>query len=156
MKPKTIKDLLRACDKFEKMATGFDLTKVINTYKPLLANEVAAGIRSINRLVTTNKDAAKAHSLEILDDVFGKIGVIVNNLNPTDPRGSDLAVKDMLAAANNGTFYTSGYNAGTGFDPTTRLGGNDSPAAHLYKLIEILKKFEGYVRYNEVVAPKPQ
>lgn len=156
MKPKTINDLLRACDKFEKMATGFDLTKVVNTYKPLLAAEVAAGIRSINRLVTTNKDAAKAQSLQSLDDIFGRVGETVNNLNAVDPRGSDIAVKNMLAVANSGTFYTSSYNAGIGYDPITRMGGGDSPAAHLNKIIEILKKFEGYVRYNEVIAPKTQ
>lgn len=156
MTSERIKKLLQACAAFEKKADSFNLSKVIKTYKPLLQYEYAAGIRSINRLVTTNKNAANARSLEVLDSAFGKIGIIADRLNPEDPRGTDIAIKDMTAAASSAAFYTHPYNAGTGYDPITHMGGNDSPAAHLSKIMEILKKFEVYVKYNEVIAPKPQ
>ena len=130
MKLKTTDNLLQACESFEKLAE-WDLSKVVKTFKPQLANEVAAGIRSINRLVTTNKDAAKADSLRSLDEVFGKIGEVVDRMDPIDTRGLDIGIRDIKAFIGSGTFYTNSYNAGTGFDPITRLGGADSPAAHL-------------------------
>lgn len=153
MNSKKIHSLLQACENFSKLAE-WDLSKVVKTYKPQLMNEVAAGIRSINYLVTTNKDAAKATSLRVLDDTFGNIGEIVNRLDFNDTRGLDISLRDMRSIVGTGMFYTSSYNAGTGFDPITRLGGNDSPAAHLNNIWKIIEKMEGYFKYNTVIAPR--
>lgn len=153
MKPKQINSLLQACANFEKMAE-WDLSKIVRTYKPQLANEVSAGINSINRLVTTNKDAAKAESLQVLDEVFGKIGDTVNRMDSVDTRGLDIGIRDIRAFVGSGSFYTSSYNAGVGFDPITRMGGADSPAAHLNNIIKIVEKLEGYLKYNNVIAPR--
>lgn len=153
MKPKSLTALLQACENFEKLAE-WDLSKIVNTYKPQLANEVAAGIRSINHLVTTNKDAAQSEAITSLDEFFGRIGVSVNNMNPADTRGLDICIKDILSAVGSASFYYSSYNAGVGFDPITRLGGNDSPGAHMNNIYNLAKKVEGYVKYNAVIAAK--
>lgn len=153
MKLKTINSLLQACENFNKLAE-WDLSKIVKTYKPQLANEVSAGINSINRLVTTNKEAANAASLQTLDELFGKIGDTVNRIDPVDTRGLDISLRDIRAFVGYGSFYTSSYNAGTGFDPITRLGGADSPAAHLNNILKLVEKLEGYLKYNAVITPR--
>lgn len=152
MKLKTDK-LLQACENFEKLAE-WDFSKIVRTYKPQLANEVSAGINSINRLVTTNKAAANAESLRTLDEIFGKIGETVNRIDSADMRGLDIGLRDIRSFIGSGSFYTSSYNAGVGFDPITRLGGADSPAAHLNNIFKLVEKLEGYLKYNSVITPR--
>lgn len=137
--------LLKSAEAFEKLA-AFDFAAICKNLGTAIQAEVAGGIQAINRLVTTDKEAANSQGIQSLDDIFAKIGDSARGL---EPRGASISIRDMKAQIGNGTFYTSSFNAGTGYDPNTRKGGAYSPAAYLNRINAYVRKLEKYLAYYE-------
>jgi len=135
--------ILKTAELFEKLAQA-NFESLCKTYARSIANEVAGGIAAINKLVTTNKDAAKSRGIEALDSVFGKIADEARRIAPD---GIELSIRDLKAIIGSGTFYTSSFNAGTGYDVMTRQGGQYSPAAYLNRIQKLVLDLEKWADY---------
>jgi len=117
-------------------------TNIDNAIKNIgyaIQREVAGGINAINKLITSSKDAANSHGLMALDDAFGKIGDTARELNKDS---INVSVKFFKNQIGNALFFTSSYNAGTGYDPITHKGGAQSPASYLNRINSLVSSLE--------------
>jgi hypothetical protein len=137
-----INKLYLKCAHFEKIA---DLTQTVNKFKTAIQAEVNGGINSINKLVTSNKEAANSAGISKLDQVFGEIG---NEAAKLSAEAFEINIKDILSICGKGIFYTLPQNAGMGYDPVTRIGGANSPASYLDRIYNHAKNLQKYVQSN--------
>lgn len=143
--------LIEQAGLFEKLAyDAHALTNVVANHKAAIAAEIAGGIQAVNHLFTTNRDSAKSLGLQHLDDAFGRMGAYVSALKAEYLDQTLPSIKELVSQA---LFYTSKSNAGTGYDPWTRVGESHSPAAYVDRIAAHVKNLEAAANKN---APKPQ
>lgn len=130
--------LFKKIDNFEKLA-AFDFDNICKNYAEAIKSEVAACINVINKLVISNKKAAKSEGISNIDDALGKINAAASQIAP-DFAGK--IINDIKSILGNITFYTLPSNAGTGFDPVTRIGGAWSAGAYIDRISDHVKNLE--------------
>lgn len=144
-----IDQIVKKAEAFEKLA-AVDFAGICKSYGAAIQRELAGGIAAINKLVTTNRQAAESHGIEVLDEMFGKIGDVARQLEPS---GIDLSIRDLRSLIGNASFYTNSFNAGTGFDPATRIGGATSPGAYLQRIKTLVDNLEKWSKQIKPEAP---
>lgn len=142
----SVEHLVKAAEAFEKIAGLPDFATICKNYGAAIQKEIAGGITSINRLITTNKKAANSHGIEVMDGVFGKLADITRELNPET---FEISLRDIKSNIGRASFYASSTNAGTGYDPMTHEGGAYSPAAYLNRITTWVDKLEKWYNYSK-------
>lgn len=135
--------LLLACQKFRKLAAGNDLAAMVSATKNSCLAEIAGGIKAIDTLSAKEFDAAASKGIQALDEAFGKLASFFQTLTADNLESNLRTAQGILSGA---AFYTSPYNAGVGFDPTTRIGGPSSPAAYMDRVSASVKKLSDFLK----------
>lgn len=128
---------------FEKVA-DFNFQKILTTYKSSIQKELANTIQSVNKLYAESNANGNSPGLESIDNICGELGTHLAYLNIDNASATLSDMKKILSRA---SFYTSRQNAGTGYEAITHKGGNNSPAASLQRVINLVNKLEEYSLY---------
>lgn len=143
-------ELLDKVALFEKIATGTGLASLVQGHKSAIGQEIAGGIRAVNKIMTSNPKAAASEGIQRLDDYFGQLGQFNNQLDPANPNP---AVASMLYTIGEARRYTISSNAGFGYDSFTQLGGSYSPAAYLVRIETYVKQIDQAIKNQPKQSP---
>lgn len=138
-------NLLQKIELFEKLATS-SFEKFVQNHKVAMQSEVNAGQNACNKAVN------KSEGIKQLQNAFTKL---TGSLSQLTAESAASLVPQMNEIVGGAKFFTSEGNAGTGYDPNTRVGGVVSPAAYLDRTAVHLKNLSDAVAKNKP-APAPQ
>lgn len=139
---------------FEKLAYDpHSLENFVTNHKLAIQAEITGGTRAVNHLFSTNRASAKSPGLQYLDDMFGQLNGHVNSLTAEFASQELSTIQQLVSQAE---FYTSKKNAGTGYDPWTRVGDVHSPGAYVDRINAHLKNLQLAVDKANSKATVPQ
>lgn len=129
--------LFEQCEAFEKLAQDKGILNLISGCKNGIAAEVASGIKKINALITTSKEAAESEAIQKLDDILGRINGTAQELTVESAKRVQASLQTIIGQA---LFFTSPQNAGMGYDPLTASGGGNSIQAVVNRINSYCQK----------------
>jgi hypothetical protein len=120
-------NLFKKIDLFHKIATDGN----IDSIKSAISQEIVGGITAINTLLSKEIDAAKSTAVQTIDDLFGKLSLLINKLTFDNLKYSLPEIESIITQMD---FFILPSNAGIGYEPILYVGGEKSPAAYIKRI----------------------